>query len=360
MQLEFDSPYTFSMEVGVLPEQPSGEAPAVSAFAPLHHEDITADLADLVDEAFVGGVLADRIDPSSLGSGPLAVAVRPVWSVEPVADRIRIEVSAGGSTNGSSSPAAEPHVVEFKQGRWTRRVGETLRRLRSDKLLGEKEQAYVRVVALRGDGAPELPSLQAPEVTDQTLAELGVRSLGEGTFDPDRPILVNQRAVDEIIERTIAAGPSEAGGGMLGKLVRLPEALEGTRSRVVTVLTTSIPDDRHEGAPGRLSFSADALVQAQGMAEMRGLGESVLTAYHSHGWGTGCDECNQSAGCTLPSVELVSGDDYQVLESLFPGKATLMPIAGRKPGATGRRPVLEIHAWSVGAMSPVAWRAYTD
>ena len=86
----------------------------------------------------------------------------------------------------------------------------------------------------------------------------------------------------------------------------------------------------------------------------------MLTAYHSHGWGTGCDECNNSAECALPSVGLVSGDDYEVLESLFPSKATVMPISGRRLGAPGKRPVLEIHAWSGGAMRPAGWRTYTD
>jgi len=56
----------------------------------------------------------------------------------------------------------------------------------------------------------------------------------------------------------------------------------------------------------------------------------------------------------------VSLDDYQVLESMLPGKATLMPIAGRKLGAPGRRPVLEIHAWNGGKMLPIAWQRYAE
>ena len=49
-----------------------------------------------------------------------------------------------------------------------------------------------------------------------------------------------------------------------------------------------------------------------------------------------------------------------LLESLFPSKATLMPIAGRKLGAPGRRPVLEIHAWRDGRMVAIPWRTYRD
>ena len=52
--------------------------------------------------------------------------------------------------------------------------------------------------------------------------------------------------------------------------------------------------------------------------------------------------------------------DYQLLESLFPSKSTLMPIAGRKLGEPGRRPVLQIHAWRGGQMQPIPWQEYTD
>lgn len=344
LQAEVGCPFVFAMEVGVVP---AGAAP--DAFTPLHHEDVTADLADLVDEAVTRGVLAGHLEP---GSAPAAITIGPEWTVEPVVDRIRVAVAAG---------TVAPYEAEFREGRWTRRAVETLRRLRAEERLTEDDKAYVRVVALRDANATlELSPVQVPEVTDQPLAELGVRELGSGELDPDRPVLVNARAVDEILERTVEAGFAETGGGMLGKIVRLPEPLEGTRTPVVTVLTAGVADGRHEGAPGRLSFSAEALVDAARIAELRGRGEAVLTAYHTHGWGKDCNECNHSAACALPSVELVSADDYQVLDSLFPAKSTVMPIAGRRLGAAGKRPVLAIHAWSGGAMRPVGWRTYTD
>jgi hypothetical protein len=51
--------------------------------------------------------------------------------------------------------------------------------------------------------------------------------------------------------------------------------------------------------------------------------------------------------------------DYE-LESLFPTKALLLPIAGRKLGAPGRRPILQIHAWDGGEMKPIRWQTYDD
>jgi hypothetical protein len=52
--------------------------------------------------------------------------------------------------------------------------------------------------------------------------------------------------------------------------------------------------------------------------------------------------------------------DYQVLETLFPSKSTVMPIAGRKLGTEGKRPVLEIHAWRGGEMRPIRWQRYVE
>jgi hypothetical protein len=52
--------------------------------------------------------------------------------------------------------------------------------------------------------------------------------------------------------------------------------------------------------------------------------------------------------------------DYLVLETLFPGKATVMPIAGRKLGAPAQQPVLEVHAWRGGEMRPMRWMRYVD
>ena len=147
---------------------------------------------------------------------------------------------------------------------------------------------------------------------------------------------------------------------MLGKMIRLDEPLSGTSTRVVTVLTASLMDDRHVGELARFTFDPEALHEAAHIAVLRDRDEVVLTAFHSHGWGTDCKRCNQSAECGLPQASYVSLDDYQVLESLFPSKSTVMPIAGRRLGARGDRPVLEMHAWRAGRMTSIPWRTYAD
>jgi hypothetical protein len=187
-----------------------------------------------------------------------------------------------------------------------------------------------------------------------------VRQLGTGALDPERPVLVNARLADEMVQATEAAGAAETGGAVLGKLLRLAEPLPGTATRVVTLLTAGLSDPRHVGEPGHFRFSPEALAHADQIARLRGLGEAVLTAWHSHGWGAACGNCNQNEHCPLPSGLLVSLDDYQVMESLFPSKAAVMPIAGRQPGAAGRRPVVTLHAWNGGALRPLPWQSYFD
>jgi hypothetical protein len=364
-----ECPYTFTMEL--VPTSAGSATDVASASGeldlelgpPLHVESIDGDLGDLVEETWVMGLLADELP---LGSVPLRVSVQPVWRQEPLVDQLRVEVLVRTPDGGEARSKRD-----FAWGRWSRRALGEVHRLREQKLLADDAHALAVVYArprpdpshpssLAPSPGFRVPPLQEPEVSDQTLEELGVRALGEGGFDPLRPVLVNARMLQEILELTERCGVNETGGGTLGKIVRLPEPLPGTRTRLVTLLTASLADERHEGRPGEFRFSPEALAQADEIARLRSLGERVVTAFHSHGWGTSCGNCNESEGCTLPQCTEVSLDDYQVLESMLPCKSTLMPIAGRKLGAVGRRPVLEIHAWDRGRVRPIRWTRYAD
>jgi hypothetical protein len=234
--------------------------------------------------------------------------------------------------------------------------------LREEGTLGENESAYRMLVALPTSKAGEIepPVLQPPPIVDGTLEQLGVRELGMGEFVSDRPILINQRLETDSVAACVAAGARETGGAALGLFLRLPEPLPRTSTRIVTLLTTCLEDRRHAGKVNEWSISPQALAESEQIARMRGLGESVLTVIHTHGWSAECGKCNENANCPLAECSLVSLMDYQVLETLFPGKATVMPIAGRKLGAPGQQPVLEVHAWRGGEMRPMRWMRYVD
>ena len=84
-----------------------------------------------------------------------------------------------------------------------------------------------------------------------------------------------------------------------------------------------------------------------------------LTVFHTHGWSPKCRNCRPEKPCPLtdctPSLQ-----DYQLLETLLPSKATLLPIAGRAAGGQGEHPVLGLYAWQGGEMRAIPWRTYTD
>jgi len=385
MQIHIDSTYDYTMELlrrvpGAASATAASTATAPAAdlaggsdggrskYQPVHIEGIEADLGELVDETYVSGVLADKLPREC---DELRVRVRPEFKVEPLVDRVVVELDAG--------TGEAPFARRFSTGRWARRSQELVHQFRQDGRLDQDETAlsvvYGRATGEGPRSAPRLPPLQAPVIDEASLEECGVRALvpgpeagpspGSGSaqgggFDPMRPVLVSERLVEDVLDFTERAGTTETGGAVLGRIVRLPEPLPGAATPVVTLLTTALTDPRHVGQVGAFAFSPAALAEAYEIADLRGRHEQVLTAFHTHGWGSHCGNCNESETCALPMCTEVSLDDYQVLESMLPGKATLMPIAGRKLGAPGRRPVLEIHSWNGGKMLPIAWQRYAE
>ena len=355
MEQTLDCNYTFFSELRTAPDL---------AGRPLSHETIGGDLGALVDEAFVSGILAEQL-PAAPDS--VHVAVEPVWSNEPIAKSIAVRIEA--ESNGKR----HVHECKFDRGGWVRRATGHVTQLREEGTVSDEDTVYPVILAEpEGNGSSlsettaesgnktAVAPLHSPTIVEQSLEDFGVRCLGSGSLVPDRPVLVNNRMVDEILRVTEEASIAETGGAALGKMIRLARPLPGTHTRIVTILSAIVVDQRHAGEVVRVTFSPEALAEADEIAHTRGAGESVLTVFHSHGWGTGCGNCNQSEHCGLPECTRLSLDDYTVLESLFPGKATVMPIAGRKFGAPGQRPVLELHAWRGGAMRPIRWQTYED
>jgi hypothetical protein len=337
---------------------------------PVYQESIACDLPALVEETFVHGVLSGELpnDAEELRS-----TVVPRWASEPFLDGIEVQVSAKGAgwdegkrRNGPHGPRVRGggnrrHSRTFSAGPWGRRALRIAEKLRAEGTLGEKESAHALILARRSGGPARIE--RAPlfplEISSAPLEDIGVSSLGAGSLVPDRPVLVNARAVRDGIRLCQEAGTREAGAAMLGKLVRLPEPLSGTRTRVVTVLSAVIPDPRHQGEVGQVTFDPEALVEAERVAELRGRAESVFTILHTHGWGE-CQACNRRSTCPLPECTYVSDKDYTVMETLFSSKAAVMPIVGRSREAKENEPVLAIHAWRGGELRSIRWQEYEE
>ena len=317
---------------------------------PLARGRCTADMSDLVVEAYTRSVMADRL-PADLAT--LHARIRPVWRQEPVVEGVQVELSAGDPKTA--------HVVVFSSGAWVRTSQKRRLELTSEGSVGKDETVYRFLLALpNGDAKMAAPLLEPPTIHDATLRDCGVRSVPSGSLDPARPVLVNDRFAHDAVRLCEEADTIETGGAVLGQIVRLPQPLTGTRTRIVTVLAAIVQDRRHAGTETRFHFSAEALAHAQGLCAVRGLGEDVVTVFHTHGFSKRCGNCNQNPNCPL-SESYPSLHDYdQLLAQLFPSKTTLLPIAGRKLGVEGRRPVLQIHAWHGGEVRPVAWATYED
>jgi hypothetical protein len=317
---------------------------------PLATDDVTPEMAELVDELYTRAVLAEQLPYET---NELQATIAPVWSIEPAVEQVEVTLASGRNGRGQSVS----HT--FARGPWVRRAQHTVERLRGDGALGESEQAYRLLIALAvvagAANRLNIPPLQPPPIVDQSLEDFGVERLGEGSLEPERPVLVNARLLEEAIDLCEAAGAMETGGAALGKIIRLPEPLPGTKTRIVTILSAMITDSRHIGSMTRFNISPEALVEAAEIADVRGRLERPISIVHTHGWG--CGDCNQKA-CLLAEC-FPSLQDYE-LESLFPTKALLLPIAGRKLGAAGRRPILQIHAWNGGELKPIRWQTYFE
>lgn len=326
----------------------------------LHRESIQDDLAALIDETYVRGILAERLH---LEAQRVSVTLTPVRESD-----LSLPGLQGISVRVTDDQGGSFELV-FRLGPWVRRAQELVPHLRKQGVLAENRHVYLRLQA-RAEEHASLPRLflQAPEVRAGSLADLGLGAFSEGEdarggggeLDPARPLLVSATMLEEIRVFAEHSGVVETGGATLGSYLRLAQPLPGTTTRIVTVLTASFLDVRHRGAEQRFTFSPEAMAEAAQLAELRRRGERVVTAFHSHGWGTGCNRCHSNERCVLPVASEVSLDDYDVAERLFPGKATVLPIVGRKLGARGERPVLEVHAWLGGALRPLPWRACNE
>lgn len=318
---------------------------------PLCSENVTADLGELIEETFIRGIFAEKFpaEPDTI-----RVSIRPVYLQEPAVAQVRIKLVAGENGKGGT------YCQHYAAGRWVRSAQLKALALREAGTLAQNQKAYRLLVALKRSAGelPIAPLLQPPPVENADLDAAGVRDLGEGSLEPERPVLVNARLAADAVRRCEEAGSEETGGAVLGKLIRLAQPLPGTETRIVTVLTSLVEDPRHVGMATAFNFSPEGLAEAARIGELRGLGESVLTVFHSHGWSPHCRNCNPKADCSLaessPSLQ-----DYEMLP-LFPSKGTLMPIAGRKPGVQGEHPVLRIHAWRGGQLQAIRWQQYHD
>ena len=223
---------------------------------PLYSETVTDDVADLIEETYVRGVLSEILP---LEIDTLQVAVQPIWQHEPVVAAIRISLAA--FRNGSALTAVSQ---DFARGRWVRTANAVAIRKHEQGELAEGQAVQRVLLAMKRRNPPavRLRPLAPPPFADQSLEACGVRPLGAGSLVADRPVLVNQRLAADAIRCCEQAGTTETGGAVLGKIVRLRDPLPQTTTRFATLLSMVVEDPRHVGAPLSFTFSLEGLAEA--------------------------------------------------------------------------------------------------
>lgn len=321
--------------------------------APLFSQEVpAADLNELVAELHANAVLAQTVPDRATG---IECHLEPRWHDDPIVAQLDVSIqveNADGPVSVSES---------FRCGRWSRVAQQATAQLREENLIADNELVYALLLALPSDAGQQswrVP-LETPHYVDADLAACGVRRLLPGQVLKDRPVLVNKRLVDDALARCQESGTTEAGAAVLGKIVRLPEPLPSTTTRLVTILSALVEDPRHQGSSFEFAFSSAALAEAMEIADLRGFDETVQTVYHSHGWAKECSLCQENGRCPLAKAQ-PSLRDYTMVESLVSSKATLVPIAGRRLGNQQDRPALEIYAWRGGELRAIEWSTYEE
>ncbi|MFO0870521.1 MAG: hypothetical protein U0935_16460 [Pirellulales bacterium] len=317
---------------------------------PLASKDVTLDLGETIDEAITNGFMGGYLPCSARD---IVASVEPHFGTSPVVERIEVVLSS------QDTDEVDAVKLPFTSGSWSRWSQRKVCELRDEGTLTQEQTVYQMLLAFpeRREVPIPLAPLRAPELRAATLDDCGVLRLLDGDLTPDRPLLISRRFEEEAIEQCARSKEVEIGAAVLGRCVRLPAPLPGTRTPIVTLFSTLLFDPRHSGDENQFHFHPAALAESQRMCDLRGMDESIITVFHTHGWG--CGDCNQKTVCPIAEAK-PSLQDYQLLASLFPGKSTLLPIAGRKIGDESRRPVLQVYAWRSGQMRPIRWQRYED
>ena len=125
MKVHLHNAYTFHHELRSQPD---------ASGIPLASENVTGDLAALIDEAYTSSVLAEQFSGKF---DQIDVEIKPHWLTEPSVEKVEIRLSARG--NGTVAPGDTPIVTRrrFDSGPWVRSVQKTALRLHAEGTLAQ-------------------------------------------------------------------------------------------------------------------------------------------------------------------------------------------------------------------------------
>jgi hypothetical protein len=162
------------------------------------------------------------------------------------------------------------------------------------------------------------------------------------------PVFLPETVLAEVRGLTLAAGPRETGGVLLGRLFR-----DGGIGRLFVEVTAQVPARHTDASATRLTFTADTWTDVRSALALRGAGELMLGWWHSHPVREWCKDCSEEKRRECAFARgFLSEDDRLLHRTVFPRAYTLALLAS-DTGAP--EPPLNLFGWSGGRLEERSW-----
>jgi proteasome lid subunit RPN8/RPN11 len=160
---------------------------------------------------------------------------------------------------------------------------------------------------------PLSPRLPIRETRMADFAEGAVRF--EETGPEDMPVFIRQHILDEMMERTRAAGKTETGGILIGHLHR-----DGDAPEIFVETTAQIPARHTHSELAKLTFTKETWTDVQSAINLRKSDEIMVGWWHSHPFfQETCGDCQKQKDKTCKVDALfMSADDCVFHRTVFP------------------------------------------
>lgn len=159
--------------------------------------------------------------------------------------------------------------------------------------------------------------------------------------DPALPVFIPEQVRRQALMQARGAGACEAGGVLLGHLMRDPDSAQLFLEVTAQVPATDTVADSH-----RLVFTAHSWAAARNAIRLRGAGEILVGWFHSHPVKHWCRNCPPAKRKKCPlSGEFFSLRDQDVHRTMFPRAFTVAMVTTLLPGD---REAVSLYGWMDG------------
>ena len=186
----------------------------------------------------------------------------------------------------------------------------------------EPAQAGAPLSGAPGATSDRFATVHRPQplaIRDRAFSDRAAGSLACGDHDPlDFEVVLPESVVEDISERTKAAGERETGGILIGHICR-----DEARGDVGLEITAHIPARHTVGEADKLTFTSETWTDVRHAVALRKADELMLGWWHSHPAFTWCAKCpiEKQRVCQF-ATGFLSADDKALHRSIFPAAFT--------------------------------------